>query len=228
VKRPKGQIRAVSFDAGGTLLKPRGSVGQVYAEVAAEHGFPELSPALLTRRFRAAWRARSDFNHSRAEWAEIVDATFHGLTPVPPSQTFFGALYRRFAEAEAWHIYPDVAPALRALAQRGLKLAVISNWDQRLRPLLRRLGLLNAFDAAVVSCESGFVKSCPAIFELAARQLGLPPGEILHVGDERECDFRAAGQAGFQAVHLVRDARRTTAAQITSLQALAGRIDSPD
>jgi len=102
---PPTLIRAVTFDAGFTLLEPRGSVGQVYAEVAAEHGFPSLSPELLTRRFRQAWRMHPNFNHSRAEWAEMVDATFRGLTPLPPSQTFFGALYRRFAEPEAWRVY---------------------------------------------------------------------------------------------------------------------------
>jgi putative hydrolase of the HAD superfamily len=217
---PPVPIRGVSFDAGFTLLEPRGSVGQVYAEVAAEHGFPGLSPELLTRRFRAAWRARPDFSHSRAEWAELVEATFHGLTPIPPSQTFFGAIYRRFAEAKAWQVYPDVGPALRALKQRGLKLAVISNWDLRLRPLLQQLGLLHEFDAVVVSCECGFAKPCPAIFALAARQLSLSPREILHVGDERKCDFRAARVAGFQARHLVREARRTAAAQIASLRAI--------
>jgi putative hydrolase of the HAD superfamily len=109
---------------------------------------------------------------------------------------------------------------LWALKQRGRKLAVISNWDQRLRPLLQQLGLLREFEAVVVSCECGFAKPCPAIFELAARQLDLPPREILHVGDERRCDFLAARVAGFQAFHLVRDARRTTAAQITSLRAI--------
>lgn len=209
-----------------TLLQPRGSVGRLYAAVAAEHGVAGLSPELLSRRFRAAWRACANFNHTRAEWAEIVDVTFHGLTPLPPSQTFFGALYRRFAEAEAWHVYPDVVPTLHALRKCGLKLAVISNWDQRLRPLLGRLGLLREFDAVVVSGEVGFPKPCPAIFELAARQLGLSPAEILHVGDERECDLEAARNAGFQAVHLVRGAGSSRVGQVASLQELTACLDN--
>jgi putative hydrolase of the HAD superfamily len=214
-------IRAVTFDVGGTLLEPRGSVGEIYAAVAAEWGVTGLSPELLTQRFRAAWQARRDFNHSRAEWAEVVDATFHGLTPVPPSRTFFGELYRRFATSAAWHVYPDVRPALTALAARGCRLAVISNWDQRLRPLLRRLGLLPHFAAVVVSCEAGFAKPAPTIFELAARQLCLCPDEILHVGDEVACDLRGARAAGLRAVRIVRGARlRPSPGQITSLHAL--------
>ena len=116
-----GQIRAVSFDVGGTLLSPRGSVGQVYAEIAAEWGFRNLPPEILRQRFRAAWRARPIFNHSRAEWSELVDAAFAGFVPVAPSWTFFGALYRRFAFPQAWEIFPDVLPALRALRKRDLK-----------------------------------------------------------------------------------------------------------
>lgn len=62
------QIRAVSFDASMTLLRPPGSVGQVYAEVAAECGCLGLPPEALTRRFHVAWQARNHFNHTRDEW----------------------------------------------------------------------------------------------------------------------------------------------------------------
>ncbi len=75
-------IRAVTFDAGGTLIEVWPSVGQVYAEVATRHGVADLSPDLLNRRFAAAWRAAKDFSYSRADWAALVDATFRGLEPV--------------------------------------------------------------------------------------------------------------------------------------------------
>ena len=90
-------------------------------------------------RFAAAWRIAKRFRHSRSDWAQLVDATFRGLTTLPPSRTFFEALYARFARAGAWRVFDDVPPTLEALASRGLKLAVISNWDERLRPLLTLL-----------------------------------------------------------------------------------------
>ena len=47
-------VRAVFFDAGGTLLYPHPSVGEVYARVAAEHGV-KARPDLLNQIFHAVW-----------------------------------------------------------------------------------------------------------------------------------------------------------------------------
>lgn len=41
--------------------------------------------------------------------------------------------------------------ALRRLKAAGVKLAVVSNFDTRLRPLLDGLGLAGVFDAVIVS-----------------------------------------------------------------------------
>ena len=137
----KRKIRAISFDVGGTLIKPWPSVGHVYAEVAAEYGWPGLSPEKLNEQFGLAWRRLKNFSHTRVEWAGLVNTTFRGVIAAPPSRAFFSALYQRFADADAWNIFDDVLPALEALAERGLKLAVTSNWDRRLIPLLRTLEL---------------------------------------------------------------------------------------
>ena len=132
------QIKAVTFDVGGTLIEPWPSVGHVYAEVAARHGHKNLSAETLTSRFKAAWRAQKNFDHSRNAWAELVDETFRGLVTGSPGTTFFPELYEQFAKREAWRLFDDVLPALDALASRDIKLGVISNWDERLRGLLRR------------------------------------------------------------------------------------------
>jgi putative hydrolase of the HAD superfamily len=199
-------ILAVTFDVGGTLIEPWPSVGAVYAAVAGRHGWPGLSVEVLNRQFATAWRARKAFDYSRAGWAAVVDATFRGLTDRPPSQTFFPALYERFAEPEAWQVFDDVLPALEGLAARGLRLGVISNWDERLQPLLRRLDLADFFEVIVVSCEAGAAKPDEAIFARAADQLRLPREQILHVGDSRDLDERGARAAGLQARWLRRNA----------------------
>src|SRR5580704_6359300 len=85
------EIRAITFDVGGTLLQPWPSVGDVYAGVAARHGV-NIQPAALDQRFARAWRARKQFNHGRDEWAALVDETFAGLLECPPSETFFSEL----------------------------------------------------------------------------------------------------------------------------------------
>ena len=93
-------IRAVTFDVGGTLIEPWPSVGDVYASVAAEFGCQGISPSALNDNFAAAWRAKMQFDYSRGAWRELVDATFAGLIPEPPSRDFFEALYGRFESVE--------------------------------------------------------------------------------------------------------------------------------
>jgi putative hydrolase of the HAD superfamily len=200
-----GRIRTVTFDVGGTLIEPWPSVGHVYAEVAAGHGVEGLSVDLLNQRFAAAWRQATDFNHGRDEWAALVDRTFAGITPKPPSQTFFPELYNRFAEPDAWRVFEDVLPALDTFAAMGINLGVISNWDDRLGPLLERIGLRKYFDAVVISCDVGFAKPSPVIFEHAAKKMGVAPDCVLHVGDSLEMDVTGARSAGFEAVHLARE-----------------------
>ena len=213
-------ILAVTFDVGGTLIEPWPSVGHVYAAVAARHGAKGLAAGLLNRKFAAAWRAAKRFNHSRSAWATLVDATFRGLTERPPSRTFFSELYARFAAPSAWRIYEDVVPTLEVLAARGLRLGVISNWDERLRPLLERLKLARYFEAIIVSREVGSAKPARRIFDHAVQALGLPPGAVLHVGDSLSMDVRGARAAGLRALLLRRDAGSPRRGQIRSLREL--------
>ncbi len=224
--RPSGPIQAVTFDVGGTLIEPSPSVGHVYAQVAAGHGLIGLSVENLNERFRAAWGALKDFNYSRAEWARLVDETFRGLTTLPPSRTFFDDLYDRFAQPGAWRVFDDVLPTLDLLASRGLKLGVISNWDERVRPLLQQLRLADFFDVIVVSCEVGFPKPSPVIFQHATEKLALAPETILHVGDSVDTDLHGARAAGFQAVELRRAGAEPGEGQIRSLSDLEITLDA--
>jgi putative hydrolase of the HAD superfamily len=194
---PVAEVRAVTFDAGGTLIQPWPSVGHVYAEIAARHGH-KFPGALLDQRFAKAWRGLKNFNHGRDEWAALVDQTFSGLLEPLPSATFFSELYDRFAEPDVWRIFDDAKPALDALAARGIALAIISNWDERLRPLLDKLKLAKYFDTIVISAEIGFPKPSPVIFEHTAKKLGLAPEFILHVGDSCEHDKDGAVASGYQ------------------------------
>ena len=195
-------------------------MGHVYAGVAARHGVENLSPERINEQFRAAWRAKTNFNHTREDWAALVEKTFTGLTQEQPSQTFFPELYDRFSAPDAWRIFDDVLPALDALATAGIRLAVISNWDERLRPLLQQLELSDYFETIIVSCEAGFAKPSPVIFENAIKKLGLPPESILHVGDNLTADVQGARGAGFRAVRIDRTSPAVADQQIGSLAEL--------
>jgi dihydrofolate synthase/folylpolyglutamate synthase len=196
-------IRAVTFDVGGTLIEPWPSVGRVYAQIAERHGV--VVPAeQLDRQFAAAWKAKKNFGYGMSDWSNLVNRTFEGLAGAPPGDALFSDLYAHFATAAPWRVFDDVLPCLRRLKGRGLKLGIISNWDERLRPLLRALELDKYFDTVIVSGEVGRHKPDARVFETAAMQLGAPPETVLHVGDSATEDFQGARKAGLRAVLLRR------------------------
>jgi len=219
------EIRAITFDAGGTLIEPWPSVGHIYAEVAARFGLSGITAEALNERFAANWQRLKNFNYTRAEWSKLVDETFAGLVQKAPSQTFFSELYSHFGRAQSWRIFDDVPATLEALASHQLRLAVISNWDERLGPLLSELGLDKYFEAIIISCDVGFCKPSPVIFEQAAGKLGLPHGRILHVGDSVVTDIEGAKKAGFQTLELRRGAQKLSDGQINTLRMLISHIN---
>ena len=222
-------IRAVTFDVGGTLLEPWPSVGVVYAEVAEECGWPGISPEILDRQFAGAWRTRQTFDYSRAAWREIVGQSFSGLVPPSALAGLFPSIYERFAQRNAWRLFEDVRPTLAALRERGFKLAVISNWDERLDSLLRQFELDSCFDVILISTHVGVHKPSPEIFLRAAAQLCLPPAALLHVGDGMAEDFEGASRAGLRALHLERGSEARTDGRITTLMDLVSLLPArPD
>ena len=218
------KIRAITFDAGGTLIEPWPSVGHIYAEVANRHG-KEVSPDELNRRFLSAWQVRKDFAYSSQAWASLVDEVFSGLTTELPSHTFFDELYERFAKADTWRVFDDVEPTLKALRERGIRLAVLSNWDERLRPLLEELELGQWFEEVYISLEMGWAKPDEQIFEAAAKGLGLAGDEILHVGDSLKEDVRGASNAGWQSRNLMRGTGNNPGSETPTIRSLTELIE---
>ena len=153
-----------------------------------------------------------------------MDKVFDGLVAQPPSETFFPELYDRFGEPAAWRMFEDVLPAIDALAARGISLGIISNWDERLTSLLERLKLRKYFEVVIISCEAGFSKPSPVIFEHAARKLGLAPEFILHVGDDPEEDAAGAKRAGFEARLIERGTGGAGVGRVRTLGELEGLI----
>ncbi|GIL88455.1 hypothetical protein Vretimale_15372 [Volvox reticuliferus] len=66
---------------------------------------------------------------------------------------------------------PGAVEALQKLKSAGVLLAVVSNFDTRLRPLLRDLRVEGLFDAVIVSAEVHAEKPNPVIFDAAVETL---------------------------------------------------------
>ena len=227
--------RAVLLDAAGTLIDVAGPLGDTYSGLAREFG-GDLDPETLTTGFRSAFAntppmafpGRTGADLDRAErdwWRAVVDRVTRAAGGVPAFDAYFDRLYAHYASAPAWHVYPEVPEVLQALRARGLRLAVVSNFDTRLPPLLDALGLATFFDAVVCSGEAGAAKPDGAIFARALAALGVEASEALHVGDSREADYEGARAAGIEALLVDRDADVHPAGTIPDLRGILDLLD---
>lgn len=93
-------------------------------------------------------------------------------------------------------------PLVEALRRwRGrVALGLISNAWSGLREVLKRLNLLELFEAVVISAEVGLLKPDPRIYQLALERLGLPPESAAFVDDLPE-NVRAAQELGLYGIH---------------------------
>jgi putative hydrolase of the HAD superfamily len=204
-------VKAIFFDAGGTLIQPWPSVGQVYSDVGRQYGI-DASAAEMERAFRQAWQRATPRRTSEKEWWRHLVREALATLDLETNDDYFEALYEAFAQAAAWRVYPDVADALRLSRSRGLHVGLISNWDTRLRPLLDRMGLRQHFDSLTISCEVGAEKPDPKIFQAALSAAGVEPAVACHVGDSLEEDLRGAEAVGMRAVLVNRAAGKGLAA----------------
>ena len=207
-------LRAVLFDAADTLFRIHGSVGAAYAVVAARHGVTAAAPE-VEQRFRAAFRRMPPLSFPGAPeaelpqleyawWKQIVTAVFAG-TRFNDFDAFFAELFEYFARGDSWDLFADTEPALAALRARGLRLAIVSNFDGRLTRVCESLGIARYFDTIVMSGRVGAAKPDPRIFEVALQRLGVSPAEAAHVGDSAREDVEGARSAGLQGILIRRD-----------------------
>ena len=208
--------QAVFFDAGGTIIYPEPSVGEVYAGALRDAG-TAADAREVQRAFEAAWqRLRRQSgpgvpaygateSEARDWWRLVVRESFAPFGRPADFEGVFLRLWEHFASADAWRVYEDVMPAFEALERREVGIGLISNWDVRLRPILDQLALLEHFHWVLISCEVGAEKPDKAIFQHALKMCAFPPDEVVHVGDGLEEDACGALAAGLQAVWLNRE-----------------------
>jgi FMN hydrolase / 5-amino-6-(5-phospho-D-ribitylamino)uracil phosphatase len=97
-------------------------------------------------------------------------------------------------------LHPEVPAALDRLAARFPLVAVTNGTAD-----LERTGVARWFEANVAAPALGIAKPAPAIFHRACDLLGLPPGDVLHAGDDLALDVGGALAAGLQAAWVHRD-----------------------
>jgi len=224
----------VLFDAGGTLFTERLSRDEVYARELRTLGV--ALPLGEIARLRAAVHDELPevfegcVRYSDGWFREFTRRLLARVGSAAEPEPVRARLAQHFLHASSFVVHADAPPALDALRARGLRLAVVSNWSDRLPVLLEGLGLAPRFDTVVVSALVGASKPDPAIFAEALRRLDVPAAAALHVGDHPRNDLAGARAAGLAALLLDRAGAHAQDVapgdRIRSLAELPGRMDA--
>ncbi len=112
--------------------------------------------------------------------------------------------YRQARPAQA-RLYTDVAATLAQLRRDGYRLALLTDNPAASQQMkIEVAGLAASFDALVLSAELGTAKPDPLTFETAAQRLGLPPDQLVMVGDHLYRDLVGALDSGYRHAFRVR------------------------
>ncbi|HEX2192839.1 MAG TPA: HAD family hydrolase [Acidimicrobiales bacterium] len=202
-------IRAAIFDFYGTLARAV-SWGPDVASVLVGHGLR------LDEAARAAWEAEmfdgmEHHEHSasrdhylaweRERLRRLAQASGAGPDDVEPLAAELHAATRDFRMAA----YDEVPAVLDELRDRGLVVAVCSNWTWDLQEALDQAGLGQAADVVVTSAQAGVRKPHPGIFTLTLERCAVDAAEAVFVGDTWFPDVEGALTAGLLPVHVWRE-----------------------
>jgi putative hydrolase of the HAD superfamily len=191
--------RAVFLDALGTLVELEPPWVSLRHLVPEEIGDERLVEAL--RAEMAYYREHAHEGRDEASLAELRER----CAALVSRKLGIEVGVDELVEAIRFSAYPDVAPALGALRDRGLRLVAVSNWDCSLPRVLDRCGLGGMLDGTVTSAEAGARKPDPAIFAAALELAGCDASEAVHVGDTAEEDVAGARAAGIRPLLIDRD-----------------------
>jgi putative hydrolase of the HAD superfamily len=220
-------IDTVLFDFGGTLFMPAPAERLVRAVVPqldareqerlavafTEAGIPGATVPPIPPELQDLYDARDlgPEQHRRA-WVAMLSRADPALAE---------AMYEQTLDPQQWVPYPDAASTLSALAERDVRIGLISNIGFDLREVLYGHGFGALADTATLSYEVGVMKPDPKIFRAALDNLGARAQSTLMVGDSEVADG-GAEELGIATLIL----EMTPAGSVHGLNQVVDRVDT--
>ena len=200
-------VRAVTFDAVETIIHdtiypPEQYFAELCRFAGAElSGASALEGARARKRFQEAQRSAesrpvtTDWYRARHEAGLRAAGLTGNLDPLIERLRAGVPALRK-----GWVLDPDIPAVLDALLEKGVLLAVVSNFDKTLSDLLASLGVARYFRVITASAAVGVAKPDPRIYTCTCDALGVRPEQCLHVGDSPDNDGGVARAVGARAV----------------------------
>jgi 2-haloacid dehalogenase len=198
---PMKGYRGFLLDADNTIFDYDRAEAEALDETLAE-----AAPAAPRGEAKAAYRAINAGYWKRFEqgtisldalkvgrFADLLSALSVAGDPNAVSAAYLGRL------ASKAYFLPNARETLDALSRRSLLCLVTNGIAMVQRGRLAAAGVEGCFAAIMISEELGFAKPDPRFFAAAAAALGLPPADLLCVGDSPASDVAGARAAGIDA-----------------------------
>lgn len=202
---PEG-TKALCFDLGNTLIEfgPR-QIAHQYEELkrTLERMFGPCDGTVLKavrdRQIVAPYTNGYRENKLADCGAELIREIYEVEPEDHHVEEMTEARYRAFMEG--MEVADEVLALLRKLQGR-YRLALLSNYPcgRSIRDGLTKLGLVEFFEAIVISGEVGFVKPHPRPYELLLEGLELEAGQCVYIGDNWLADVQGAKGIGMRAI----------------------------
>jgi HAD superfamily hydrolase (TIGR01549 family) len=213
-------IRAILYDAGHTLVRPRPGIDEVWDFLAGQLGvhigeeqrgpFPDVHAFFYTRLGEDGLGSYASDAAARSFWAEYYAYALRDVAPDTPRaqvRSAGEALYDWYAEPAQWQPFPEVVEALAAAKARGLVQGVVSDWGSDLLPILHAHEITLLMDFVVASGVVGSSKPHREIFLYALGRAGVEPREAVYVGDSYLADVLGARGVGMHPVLIDREGK---------------------
>jgi putative hydrolase of the HAD superfamily len=182
-------IRATLWDFGGVILS---GPFEAFAVYERSHGLPDgfIRGVNATNPDTNAWARLERGEISRDEFCRRFEVEALAASGVVDADAILGLL--------AGQLRPAMVEALRRCHQR-LRTALVTNnfvTEDRGEQLA---AVMSLFDAIIESSRTGLRKPDRAIYELACRQLGVDPSEVVFL-DDLGVNLKPARQMGMTTI----------------------------
>jgi HAD superfamily hydrolase (TIGR01549 family) len=211
-------IRAILYDAGRTLMRPRPEARDVWEflshqlglDLALERQLPDVGHFYYARTGQDGFGAYDSDERARSFWTEYyVHALVDAGVDLPREELLSAgnAVYDWYQQPHQWEPYPEVRVTLERAHARGLRQGVVSDWGTDLVPILHAHEVSLYLDFVVASAAMGTAKPHSDIFRFALTRAGLEAGEVLYVGDSYVSDVLGARAVGIAPVLIDREGK---------------------